>query len=170
MFTHSRVMVWAALDRGVRAVEEQGLDAGDDVDTWRDHRDRMRTEIDARGVDPEGGYFVQHYATSEVDASLLLLPAVGYCAADDPRMRATVARMEETLMRDGFALRYRTESGVDGLTGGEHSFLAYSFWLVQQYAASGRRDEAEELMARLCEIPNDLGLMAEEYDPQTGRH
>lgn len=170
MFTHSRVMVWAALDRGVRAVEEQGMDGGGDADAWRDHRGRMRAEIDARGVDPEGGYFVQHYATREVDASLLLLPAVGYCAADDPRMRATVACMEETLMRDGFLLRYRTESGVDGLAGDEHPFLACSFWLVQQYAASGRREDAEELMARLCAIPNDLGLMAEEYDPQTGHH
>ncbi|MBT2483269.1 MULTISPECIES: glycoside hydrolase family 15 protein [unclassified Microbacterium] len=161
-FTHSRVMMWAALDRGVRAVREHGL-AGD-AERWEAARDALRREIDDAGVDPDGGYFVQHYGSAEVDASLLVLPQVGYCAADDPRMLATVARIESTLLRDGFVLRYRTESGVDGLPGDEHPFVACSFWLVEQYAASGRIADAEDLMRRLLAMVNDLGLLAEEYD------
>jgi len=160
-FTHSRAMVWAALDRGIRAVEEHGFEG--DVDTWRRLRDRARADIDARGVH-EGGWFTQHFETDEVDASLLILPQVGFCAYDDPRMLATVARMEQTLMPDGWLLRYRT-TGVDGLTGDEHPFLACSFWLVGQYAHSGRRDDAIALMHRLTAVANDLGLLSEEYDP-----
>lgn len=167
-FTHSRVMMWAALDRGVRAVREQGLSG--DADRWAAARDRLRAEIDERGVDPERGHFVQHYDTAEVDASLLVLPQVGYCRADDPRMLRTVARMEETLLRDGLLMRYRTGSGVDGLPGDEHPFLACSFWLVEQYAAAGRHDEAEALMQRLVGLSNDLGLLSEEYDTGVGRH
>ncbi|MDX2377951.1 glycoside hydrolase family 15 protein [Microbacterium sp. LRZ72] len=167
MFTHSRVMVWAALDRGVRAVREGGLDGP--ADHWEQLRERVRREIDERGVDPEGGYFVQHYGSREVDASLLLLTQVGFCAADDPRMLATVARMESTLMHEGMLHRYRTDTGVDGLAGDEHPFLACSFWLVEQYATSGRIDDATELMDRLCALTNDVGLLAEEYEPKTGR-
>ncbi|MDQ0728559.1 glycoside hydrolase family 15 protein [Microbacterium sp. W4I20] len=161
-FTHSRVMMWAAVDRGVRAVREHGL-AGD-ADRWETVRDRLRAEIDERGVDPDGGYFTQHYGSTEVDASLLVLPQVGYCAPDDPRMLRTVEQMERMLLRDGFLLRYRTESGVDGLAGDEHPFIACSFWLVEQYAATGRSDEARDLMARLLAMTNDLGLLSEEYD------
>ncbi len=164
-FTHSRAMIWAAFDRGIRAVEEGGLDG--EFDTWRQMRDRVRAEIDARGVH-QGGWFTQHFDTDEVDASLLVLPQVGFCAYDDPRMLATVARMEETLMPHGWLLRYRT-TGVDGLVGDEHPFLACSFWLVGQYAHSGRRDDAEALMHRLTSVANDLGLLSEEYDPVTGR-
>ncbi len=164
-FTHSRAMVWAAFDRGIRAVDERGLDG--EVDTWRALRDRVRADIDARGVD-EGGWFTQHFDTDEVDASLLVLPQVGFCAYDDPRMLATVARMEQTLMPDGWLLRYRT-TGVDGLTGDEHPFLACSFWLVGQYAHSGRRDDAVALMQRLTAVANDLGLLSEEYDPTEKR-
>lgn len=164
-FTYSRVMIWATFDRAVRAVEEHGLDG--DVDTWRALRERTRAEIDAEGV--VDGHFAQYYGTAEVDASLLLLPQVGYCAPDDPRMLATVERIEQTLMRDGLVLRYRTDTGVDGLPGGEHPFLACSFWLVEQYAASGRRADAEALMSRLCAFTNDLGLLSEEYDPISER-
>lgn len=160
-FTHSRVMMWAALDRGVRAVREHGLTG--DADRWEQMRDRLHAEIDERGVHRDG-YFVQHYETDEVDASLLTLPQVGYCAADDPRMLRTVEQMEQTLMRDGLLMRYRTSSGVDGLEGGEHPFLACSFWLVEQYAASGRLDDARALMDRLVGLVNDLGLLSEEYD------
>ncbi len=167
MFTHSRAMVWAAFDRGVRAVDEHGLDG--DAPTWRRLRDEVRREIDAQ-ADAVGGYFPQHYDTDEVDASLLLLPIVGFCAADDPRMLATVERIEQTLMRDGFVLRYRTSAGTDGLAGDEHPFLACSFWLVEQYAASGRTDDAARLMDRMCAVANDVGLLSEEYDPATGRH
>ncbi|WP_435746733.1 glycoside hydrolase family 15 protein [Microbacterium sp. PMB16] len=161
-FTHSRVMMWAAVDRGVRAVREHGL-AGD-ADRWEAVRDRLRREIDERGVDPVGGYFTQHYGSAEVDASLLVLPQVGFCAPDDPRMLRTVEQMERMLLRDGFLLRYRTESGVDGLAGDEHPFIACSFWLVEQYAATGRIDEARDLMGRLLSMTNDLGLLSEEYD------
>ncbi|MCE7481661.1 glycoside hydrolase family 15 protein [Microbacterium profundi] len=166
-FTHSRVMMWAALDRGVRAVREHSL-AGD-ADRWEGMRDRLRAEIDERGVHADG-YFVQHYDSDEVDASLLVLPQVGYCAPDDPRMIRTVAQMEQTLLRDGLLMRYRTTTGVDGLAGGEHPFLACSFWLVEQYAASGRVQDAEALMTRLVALSNDLGLLSEEYDVDGARH
>lgn len=164
-FTHSRVMIWAAFDRAVRAVEEDGLDGP--VERWRELRDRMRDEIDTRGV--VDGHFVQHYETDEVDASLLLLPQVGFCAPDDARMRATVARIEQTLMHDGLVHRYRTTTGVDGLSGTEGAFLACSFWLVEQYACTGRIDEAEALMQRLCGLANDVGMLSEEYDVAAGR-
>ncbi|MFT3971832.1 MAG: glycoside hydrolase family 15 protein [Micropruina sp.] len=160
-FTHSRVMMWATFDRAVRAVEQHGLDGP--VERWRELRQRARDQIDGRGV--SNGHFVQYYGTDEVDASLLLLPQVGYCTPDDPRMLATVERIEQTLIRDGLVLRYRTDTGVDGLPGGEHPFLACSFWLVEQYATSGRAADAEELMRRLCSFANDLGLLSEEYDP-----
>ena len=105
-----------------------------------------------------------------MDASLLVLPQVGYCAPDDPRMIRTVAQMEQTLLRDGLLMRYRTTTGVDGLAGGEHPFLACSFWLVEQYAASGRVQDAEALMTRLVALSNDLGLLSEEYDVDGARH
>ncbi|MFF3026837.1 glycoside hydrolase family 15 protein [Microbacterium sp. NPDC057944] len=164
-FTHSRVMIWAAFDRAVRAVEEFGLDGP--VERWRGLRDRMREEIDRDGVVDR--CFVQYYGTTEVDASLLLLPQVGYCRPDDPRMLATVARIEQTLMPDGLVRRYRTGTGVDGLTGSEGAFLACSFWLVEQYAVTGRHEEAHDLMDRLCGIANDVGMLSEEYDPVSGR-
>ncbi len=160
-FTHSRVMVWATFDRAVRAVEEHGLDGP--VERWRALRQQARDEIDGRGV--ANGHFTQYYGTDEVDAALLLLPQVGYCAPDDPRMLATVQRIEDTLMHDGLVLRYRTDTGVDGLPGAEHPVLACSFWLVEQYATSGRADDARALMRRLCSLANDVGLLAEEYDP-----
>ncbi|MFC4137952.1 glycoside hydrolase family 15 protein [Microbacterium sp. GCM10011525] len=165
MFTHSRVMMWAAFDRGIRGVEDFGLPGH--VERWRAARDRLRAEIDAHGV--HDGAFVQHAETDEMDASLLLIPQVGYCAADDPRMLATVARIEQTLMRDGLLMRYRTASGVDGLAGAEHPFLACSFWLVEQYAATGRLDDARALMDRLCAFRNDVGMLSEEYDPVGAR-
>lgn len=164
-FTHSRAMVWAAFDRGVRSVREFGLDGPDE--RWERLRDRVRADVDARGVSSRG-HFVQHDGTDAVDASLLLLPVVGFCAPDDPRMLATVAEIERTLMVDGLVLRYRTESGVDGLEGAENPFLACSFWLVEQYAASGRFDDARALMDRACARANDVGLLSEEYDV-TGR-
>lgn len=160
-FTHSRVMMWAAFDRGVRAVNEHGLDG--DAPRWTRMRDRLRAEIDERGVHADG-YFVQHYDTDEVDASLLVLPQVGFCAADDPRMLRTVEQIERTLMPEGLLMRYRTASGVDGLQGQEHPFLACSFWLVEQYAASGRSEHARALMDRLLVVANDVGLLSEEYD------
>lgn len=160
-FTHSRAMVWAAFDRGVRAVQEYGLPGP--VEEWERRRDRVRADIDAHGVAP-GGWFRQHEDTDEVDASLLLLPAVGFCAADDPRMLATVARIEETLIEGGLVQRYRTGGAVDGLPGSENPFLACSLWLARQYAATGRLSEAADLLDRVCALANDVGLLSEEYD------
>jgi GH15 family glucan-1,4-alpha-glucosidase len=122
-----------------------------------------------KGYDPERNTFVQHYDTKEVDASLLLLGQIGFIAPDDPRMLGTVAAIEADLLRDGLVMRYRTESGVDGLPGDENPFLACSFWLVRQYAHSGRLEDARVLMDRLVGLSNDLGLLSEEYDVAGGR-
>lgn len=162
-FTHSRVMVWAAFDRAIKAVEKHGYDGP--VDRWREVRDLVREEILEKGFNVEKNTFTQHYNTTEVDASLLLIPLVGFLPGDDPRVLGTVRAVENDLMRGGFLLRYRTESGVDGLAGDEHPFLACSFWLVSAYAKIGELDKARDLFDRLCELPNDLGLLAEEYDP-----
>jgi GH15 family glucan-1,4-alpha-glucosidase len=162
-FTHSRVMVWVAFDRAVRAVEKHGLPGP--VDRWRALRDEVRAEILERGYDAERNTFTQHYDTTAVDASLLVLPTVGFVEGDDPRMLGTIAAVEEELMENGFLLRYRTETGVDGLRGDEHPFLACSFWLVSAYALAGRVDDARALMERLLTVPNDVGLLPEEYDP-----
>jgi GH15 family glucan-1,4-alpha-glucosidase len=162
-FTHSRVMVWAAFDRAVAAVERHGLDGP--VERWRALREEVRQEVLTRGYDSDRGTFTQHYGTKEVDASLLLIPTVGFLPPDDPRVLGTIRAVEEDLMHEGLLLRYRTGSGVDGLTGDEHPFLACSFWLVSAYAGAGREDEAHTLMKRLVSLSTDLGLMAEEYDP-----
>ena len=160
-FTHSRVMLWAALDCAVNAVEEFGLDGP--VDRWRALRDEVRDEIEANGFDAARNTYTQYYGSSGTDASLLQLPQVGYLAADDPRMLGTVAALESELLEDGLMLRYRTATGVDGLPAGENAFLACSFWLVEQYAASGRLEDAVTLMDRLVGYSNDLGLLSEEY-------
>jgi GH15 family glucan-1,4-alpha-glucosidase len=162
-FTHSRVMVWVAFDRAVRAIEKHGLPGP--VDRWRTARDAVRAEVLAQGYDAQRNTFTQHYDTSAVDASLLMLPAVGFIDGDDPRMLGTIAAVEEELMYEGLLLRYRTETGVDGISGGEHPFLACSFWLVTAYALAGLDDKAHALMERLLTIPNDVGLLPEEYDP-----
>jgi len=162
-FTHSRVMVWAAFDRAVAAVERHGLDGP--VEQWRALRDEVRQEVLTRGYDSDRGTFTQHYDTKEVDASLLLIPTVGFLPPDDPRVLGTIQAVEEDLMHQGLLLRYRTGSGVDGLAGDEHPFLACSFWLVSAYAGAGRREEAHTLMKHLVSLSTDLGLMAEEYDP-----
>ncbi len=162
-FTHSRVMVWAAFDRAIEGVEQHGLKGR--VEDWRRIRDEVRAEILERGFDRERNTFVQHYDTDEVDASLLVLPHVGFLPGDDPMMLGTIAAVEEDLMRDGLLLRYRTASGVDGLQGEEHPFLACSFWLVSAYALAGRTSEATALMERLVALTNDVGLLSEEYDP-----
>ena len=166
-FTHSRVMLWAAVDCAVRAVEEFGLEGP--VERWRQLRAEMRDDIENRGFDKARNTYTQYYGGSGVDASLLQLSQVGYLAADDPRMLGTVAAIEQELLEGGLLLRYRTESGVDGLPAGENAFLACSFWLVEQYARSGRLTEAIALMDRLCGFSNDVGLLSEEYDVAGGR-
>ncbi|WP_368499184.1 glycoside hydrolase family 15 protein [Herbiconiux sp. A18JL235] len=166
-FTHSRAMIWAAFACGVEAVERYGL-PGDSA-RWAELRDAIRAEIEEHGFDAERNTFVQHYGGTQVDASLLLLGQIGFVAPDDPRMLGTVAQIEKELLRDGLLMRYRTETGVDGLAGGEHPFLACSFWLVQQYAHSGRLDDARALMSKLVALSNDVGLLSEEYDVEGAR-
>ena len=133
---------------------------------WEALRDQLRAEIETNGFDVARNTYVQSYGSTAVDAALLQLPQVGYCAPDDPRMLGTVAAIEADLMHDGLLLRYRfDEPGhIDDLPPGEHPFLACSFWLVSQYARSGRLQDARELMDRLVGLANDVGLLAEEYD------
>ena len=166
-FTHSRVMVWVAFDRAVKAVEQHGLDGP--VEQWRGLRDRVRAQVLDKGYDPTRGTFTQHYDTSEVDASLLNIPLVGFLPGDDERVLGTIRAVEEDLMHHGLLRRYRNQSGVDGLPGGEHPFLACSFWLVSALAAAGRTEDAHALMDRLCALTNDVGLLSEEYDVDSGR-
>jgi len=167
-FTHSRAMMWAAFDCGIRAVEKGGMEGP--ADRWRGLRDQLRAEIETRGFDTELNSFVQYYGATAIDASLLILPQLGFLAADDPRMLGTVAAIERGLMRDGLVMRYEASTGVDGLVGDEHPFLACSFWLVQQYAESGRLDDAIVLMDRLVGLCNDVGMLSEEYDVGDQRH
>ena len=162
-FTHSRVMVWAAFDRAVRAVERHGLPGP--VKRWRRLRDDVHAEVLARGFDDGLGSFVQYFGAQHTDAALLVIPMCGFLPYDDPRVVGTVAAIERELMHDGLLLRYRTEGGVDGLPPGEHPFLACSFWLAHIYAESGRLDEAATLLDRLVALGGPLGLLAEEYDP-----
>jgi GH15 family glucan-1,4-alpha-glucosidase len=162
-FTHSKAMIWAAFDRGVRGIEEFGLDGP--VEQWRRVRDEVRDDILQRGFDADRGTFTQYYGGRGTDAALLQLPHIGFIDADDPRMLGTVRAIEDELLRDGLLLRYRTETDVDGLPGDENPFLACSFWLVEQYAASGRLSDAEALMKRLTSFVNDVGMLSEEYDP-----
>jgi len=166
-FTHSRVMVWAAFDRAISGVEDHGLSGP--VERWRTLREQVRAEVLDKGFDVGRNTFTQHYDTTEVDASLLLIPVCGFLPADDPRVLGTIAAVETDLMRDGLLMRYRNQSGVDGLGGDEHPFLACSFWLVQAYAKAGMRDKADALMTRLVGLINDVGLLAEEYDPENRR-
>jgi GH15 family glucan-1,4-alpha-glucosidase len=165
-FTHSRVMVWAAFDRMVRGCTEFGLEGP--VERWTELRDEVRRDIELRGFNADRGCYTQYFGGTEVDASLLILPHVGFCSPTDPRMLGTVAAIESDLLRDGIVLRYRTEVPVDGLAGGEHPFLACSFWLVEQYAESGREADARALMDRLVGFANDVGLLSEEYDVGEG--
>ena len=166
-FTHSKVMAWVAFDRAVKGIEEYGL-AGP-LERWRSVRDQIHAEVCARGFDPATGSFVQAYESKAIDASLLMLPLVGFLPPDDPRIRGTVARVERELLRDGFVARYLTHAAVDGLPPGEGAFLACSFWLVDNYVLQGRKAEAKALFERLAGLVNDVGLLSEEYDPVARR-
>ena len=166
-FTLSKVMVWVAFDRAVRTATTHRL-AGP-VDRWRARRDQVHAEICENGVDAERGCFTQSYGSKDLDASLLLIPQVGFLPWEDPRVVATIAAVEKDLLVDGFVLRYRTESSVDGLAPGEGAFLACTFWLADSYALDGRRDDAVALFERLLALRNDVGLLSEEYDPKAGR-
>jgi GH15 family glucan-1,4-alpha-glucosidase len=166
-FTHSNVMAWVAFDRAVKAVERMHLEY--DTRRLEELRDQVKADVLAQGYDAERNTFVQSYGSTALDASLLMLPLVGFIAPDDPKMIGTVAAIEQDLMQDGFVLRYRTEDGVDGLPPGEGVFLPCSFWLADNLALMGRKEEARALFERLIGLCNDVGLVSEEYDPVSGR-
>ena len=167
-FTHSKVMAWVALDRAVKAVERFGLPG--DAGRWRGVRDTIHQEVCRRGFDADLGTFVQYYGAKEVDASLLMIPLVGFLPASDARVRGTVAAIQARLVTDGFVARYRSDPTLDGLPPGEGAFLACTFWLADNLALQGRHPEARKLFERLLSVRNDVGLLAEEFDPRTGRH
>jgi len=166
-FTHSKVMAWVAFDCAVKAVERFGLRGP--VERWRDIRDAIHEQVCREGFDAGVGAFVQSYGSKALDASLLMIPLVGFLPATDPRMRGTVAAIERGLMVDGLVARYATEGGVDGLPSGEGKFLACSFWLADNYYLMGRESDARKLFERLLALRNDVGLLSEEYDPRVGR-
>jgi GH15 family glucan-1,4-alpha-glucosidase len=161
-FTHSKVMAWVAFDRAVRSSEEFGLEAP--LERWRMIRDTIHRRVCDSGFDVKQNSFVQSFGVAALDASLLLIPIVGFLPASDQRVRGTLAAIERNLVREGFVLRYQTTEVGDGLPG-EGAFLACSFWLADNYVLQGRLDEARELFARLLLLRNDVGLLAEEYDP-----
>jgi GH15 family glucan-1,4-alpha-glucosidase len=166
-FTHSKVMAWVAVDRVLKAVEQFGYTGP--VDRWRALRSRIHEEVCREGFDRELGSFVQAYGSKQLDASLLLIPIVGFLPPDDPRVRGTVAAIEQRLVVDGLVLRYDSAQVADGLPPGEGAFLACSFWLADNYVLLGRFDDACRLFERLLALRNDVGLLAEEYDPRSRR-
>ena len=163
-FVHSKVMAWVAFDRAVRSVETQSVEGP--VDRWRELRDEIHREVCEQGFDPARGSFTQSYGSDLLDASLLLIPLVGFLPPSDERVRGTVAAIERELVIDGLVVRYRTEGSVDGLPAGEGVFLPCSFWLVDCLELLGRHDDAHALFERLLSLANDVGLLSEEYDPR----
>jgi GH15 family glucan-1,4-alpha-glucosidase len=166
-FTHSKVMAWVAFDRAWRSAEERGEKRAHKK--WKKIADEIHADVCRNGIDRERGCFVQAYGSRHLDASLLLLAIVGFLPPEDPRIRKTVREIERRLIVKGFVLRYETGSGVDGLPEGEGAFLACSFWLVDNYILQGRRSDATRLFNKLVKLTNDVGLLAEEYDPRAKR-
>jgi GH15 family glucan-1,4-alpha-glucosidase len=169
-FTHSKVMCWVAFDRAIRTSEDWGREGP--VDRWRAIRDEIHADVCANGFNPGLGSFVQYYGSTRLDASLLLIPLVGFLPADDERVVGTIELIGHRLSRDGLITRYDADEenvGVDGLPPGEGVFLPCSFWYAADLALVGRKDEARALYKRLLGLRNDLGLISEEYDPETGR-
>jgi GH15 family glucan-1,4-alpha-glucosidase len=184
-FVHSKVMAWVAIDRWISVVERTGREHSMPLDEWRALADEIHGEICDQGIDPDRGCFVQYYGATEVDASLLMLPLVGFLPPDDPRIVATIAAVEEDLLVDGFVLRYRTDArhrapeggdgegapgdSIDGLPPGEGAFLLTTYWLVDNLQLAGRHDDAVALFERLLDLRNDVGLLSEEWDPHDER-
>ena len=166
-FTHSKVMAWVAFDRGVGAIERHGLDGP--LEHWRRVRAEIHEEVCARGYDADLGSFVQSYGSQELDASLLMIPLVGFLPATDERVLGTIAAVRRELDRGGFVLRYHAREEIDGLPPGEGVFLACTFWLAEALALAGDGDEARVLFERLRGLRNDLGLLAEQFDPGAGQ-
>jgi GH15 family glucan-1,4-alpha-glucosidase len=172
-FTHSKLMAWVAFDRAVKLITEFGFGAERGLAMlphWRALRDRIHRDICENGYDASQNAFTQSYGSRALDASVLLMTTYRFLPIDDPRIQGTIRAIERGLMREGFVRRYATELSLDGLPGDEAPFLACSFWLADAYAASGRVRDAELLFERLLSIRNDLGLLAEEYEPKRGRH
>ncbi|WP_314325895.1 glycoside hydrolase family 15 protein [Paenarthrobacter ilicis] len=166
-FTHSKVMAWVAADRMVKGVRSSGLPGPHD--RWAALRSEIHADVMTNGFDQERNTFVQAYGSKELDASLLLIPRVGFLPHRHPRVEGMVEAIQRDLTEDGFVLRYRTESGHDGLPGDEGVFLACSFWLVDALLGIGRAEEATDLFERLLTLRNDVGLLSEEWDPTVGR-
>jgi GH15 family glucan-1,4-alpha-glucosidase len=166
-FTFSKVMAWVAYDRAIKSAESFDLPAP--LDHWREMRARIHADVCAKSWNPALNAFTQIYGGDELDASVLLLPLLGFLPPSDPRIAGTVAAIEKYLMHDGFVMRYRTTRVDDGLPPGEGTFLACSFWFVDNLALQGRVTEAREMYERLLSLANDVGLLAEEYDPIAGR-
>ena len=169
-FVHSKVMAWVAFDRGIKGVEEFGLDGP--VERWRELREQIFDDVCEHGFDGRRKTFTQSYGSSELDAATLLIPLVGFLPADDERVRGTVAAIERHLCKGGFVQRYsmpKDGNAIDGLPPGEGAFLMCSFWLVDNYSLAGRHEEASALFERLLGLRNDLGLLSEEYDTDAGR-
>ncbi|GAC1527755.1 MAG: glycoside hydrolase family 15 protein [Marmoricola sp.] len=167
-FTHSKVMAWVAADRMVSAVQsDRRLDGPEK--RWAALRDTIRDDVLSRGYDAERNTFVQAYDTDALDASLLLLPRVGFLPGDDPRITGTIDAIHQELSHDGLIRRYSTDATEDGLPGGEGVFLACSFWMVDALHLAGRQNEAVALFERLLDLRNDVGLLSEEWDPASGR-
>jgi GH15 family glucan-1,4-alpha-glucosidase len=167
-FTFSKVMCWVAFDRAVKTLEKSGGEAGL-LQRWRGTRERIHREVCAKGFDAARNSFVQAYGSKNMDASLLLMPLVGFLPHDEPRMVGTIAAIRDELMIDGFVRRHLPEANDDGLPHDEGVFLACSFWLADNLILQGKRDEAQSLFERLLSLRNDLGLLAEEFDPATKR-
>ncbi len=164
-FTHSKVMAWNAVDSAVRDIEQFSLEGP--LNRWRALRDEIHAEVCEKGLDRERNAFTQYYGSKELDASVLMIPLVGFLPATDARVIGTVEAIQRELTQDGFVMRYDSQQSehVDGLTGREGAFLACSFWLADDLHLIGRHDEAVELFERLISLRNDLGLLSEEYDP-----
>jgi len=166
-FVYSKAMAWVCFDRAIKAVEQRGLEGP--ADKWREIRDALHAEVCDKGFDAQRNTFRAAYDSDLLDASLLLLAQTGFVKPDDPRFVGTVEAIEKTLLIDGFVMRYNTHDMEDGLKPGEGAFLACSFWLADAYVSIGRKADAETLFKRLLAIRNDLGLLAEEYDPRARR-
>jgi GH15 family glucan-1,4-alpha-glucosidase len=160
-------MAWVALDRAVKAVEQFGLTGP--VGRWQGLRDEIHAEVCRDGYDAHRQTFTQYYGSSEPDASLLMIPLVGFLPPSDSRVAGTIEAVQRELLHDGFVRRYSTSSDVDGLPAGEAAFLVCTFWLADNLALLGRRREARRLFERILGLRNDLGLLSEEYDPVARR-
>ena len=166
-FTFSKIMAWVAFDRAIKSAEAFNLDGP--LERWRQQCRKIHDDVCRRGFDPELGSFVRSYESKELDASLLLLPTVGFLPPTDPRVRGTVEAIERKLLVDGLVMRYDTRGSDDGLPADEGVFLACSFWLVDAYVLLDRTADARRLFERLLTLCNDVGLLSEEYDPRTKR-